>query len=241
MPSSKYGAIIGPQGSTRQALAEATGCDIQVPKQGTGGNITVTGPTKAACEVCATAIEELAKQGYCSLLNKDTTDDGVVVPTRLHGVVIGPGGSNIKAIQQKTGCKINMPDRDSDSERVTVVGPAAGVVAAIEAINQLVKDGFSSLTHENYVKDSVSVPGNSISTLIGSGGSTIKELQRRSGAKINIPSGASGNIIIVGLVGEASQVSAARAEILALLKPPEPIPVPEEWSQEATARMLNLW
>lgn len=34
-----------------------------------------------------------------------------MVPRSLFGLVIGPGGSHIKAIQAKTGAKVVMPDQ----------------------------------------------------------------------------------------------------------------------------------
>merc|ERR1711935_488731 len=99
--SKYYGLFIGPGGVTRQALSDATGCDIQVPKIGEFGPIVVKG-SKQACEVCVKALEELVEKGYSTLLDKDATDEGVVVPADKYGVIIGPLGATIKAVQTKT-------------------------------------------------------------------------------------------------------------------------------------------
>lgn len=84
------------------------------------------------------------------------------VEAKKHGVVIGPGGQNIKRIQTKTNTKIVMPDKKTDSDKVSslvsilqfhpligpgfqimIVGAKADIKVAKDAIKQLVEEGYA--------------------------------------------------------------------------------------------------
>merc|ERR1719247_3001278 len=70
----------------------------------------------------------------------------VHVPEKRIGIVIGPGGSKIKMIQEKTGAKI-----DTEGEMFTISGPSQGV-------KDLVSKGYTQLAFEDFAENSVMVP-----------------------------------------------------------------------------------
>lgn len=229
-----YGLIIGPAAATLTKLMEGTTTTIDVPKKGLARqHITIAG-NPANCEAAKQAIIQLTTKGYSDVTHAGTVDEGIEVPSRALGAVIGPGGANIKAIQAKTGTRINVPDRGADSNRVSIVGDADGVEAAQIAIKQLIDEGYSTLTHENYVKSVLEIPGECVRALIGTRGETIRDLQKSTTTRIKVPSDDTSAFVSVIIVGEADNVSEARTKITALLKPPEPIPTPPEWQQENT-------
>jgi hypothetical protein len=63
-------------------------------------------------------------------------------------------------------------------------GDKASCQRAKEAIQSLVSDGFSAITHPSWVKQSVDVAFDSLSLVIGPRGQTIKSIQGDTGARI---------------------------------------------------------
>jgi hypothetical protein len=63
----------------------------------------------------------------------------VAYPGNLFHRLIGPKGATIKALQEESGCRVNLPqDRNIlGASAVTVVGPSAGVVKAEASIGAL--------------------------------------------------------------------------------------------------------
>lgn len=57
-----------------------------------------------------------------------------------YGLVIGPGGSQIKAIRAETGCNITIPKDKTKSEAIEIVGTEEGTEAAKDIILDIVKN-----------------------------------------------------------------------------------------------------
>ena len=91
-------------------------------------------------------------RGYCSLTHASTTEQSIAIPDKKRGVVIGAKGINLRTIQDKCNVKVNIPEKGSDTDDVTVVGDAKDVTEALAALTQLMEQGFSEITHANYVK-----------------------------------------------------------------------------------------
>jgi transcription antitermination factor NusA-like protein len=236
-----FGTIIGRGGETMKTIEAATETNIELPKEGgMRTEILIEGKTQEGVAAAKKAIKQLVAKGYSDLTDPEKTDASVAVPDKKRAVLIGPGGRNIKMIQEKTGVRINMPDKGSDDE-VTLVGDANSVKVAIAAIKQLITHGYSDLTHENYVKTEIEVRRDMLRTLIGQGGSTIRGLQDSTNVRINVPSDASDEVVFVSLLVEPDAVADCRAQIAQLLVPPEPVPVPEEWQQAASLQHLDQW
>jgi len=71
------------------------------------------------------------------------------IPKNKHGIILGSGGSNIRDLEQKTGCNIIIPGRDEKTSNVTLEGTSSKLQHLKELIEDLVGDvKVSSSTHE---------------------------------------------------------------------------------------------
>ena len=133
----------------------------------------------------------------------------------------------------QTSTRINLPEKDSGSHKVVIVGKKEDVRSARLAIKELIADGFSPLTHADFVKREVSFPKDKLHVLIGPKGQTIKSIQGNSKAKVNIPDRGSAPAgetdVKVSIVGTPDAVAQAEKEISRLLIP---VQVVEEEPEE---------
>jgi len=193
----------------------------------------------------------LISKGYSTITHPGWVHDDIVVDEKNFGLIIGPSGQFIKAIQTKTNTRINLPDKDSSNRRVVIVGKKEDVRSARLAIKELIADGYSVLTHENFIKKEVAFPKDKLHILIGTKGQTIKSIQGNSKARIKIPerdsSSAPGQHAMIAVIGTPEQVAQAEKEIGRLLIPvqlveeePEEEYVNGTWS-EAGPTEDELW
>jgi len=214
VPYQKYGLIIGPKGATLIKLQEATGTRIDVPKSEGGSGkdtVTITGP-KEGCVRCKNAIKSLVKEGFSSITDPGKTSASISVEPRFLGIVIGPNGSNIKKIQDSLEVRVNTPDRNSDSNKVTISGEKDAVFKAKEAIKSLMDNGFCAITHPGVVKDYMNFPQSEYHLLIGPGGQTIKSIKGDTNVKIDIPD-PNEEEDRVTLIGKPADIARAKVQI----------------------------
>lgn len=217
VPYQKYGLIIGPKGATLIKLQEATGTRIDVPKsdEGSGKPVIVTGP-KEGCDRCKRAIKSLVKEGFSAITDPGKVSANITVMPQVMGIVIGPGGSNIKKIQEFLDVRVNTPDRGSESNKVTISGEKDAVFKAKAAIQSLVDDGFCGITHPGVVKDYLNFPQSEYHLLIGPGGQTIKSIKGDTGVSIDIPDPNEVEDRVV-LIGTPANIARAKQQIGRLL------------------------
>jgi len=218
VPYKKYGLIIGPKGVTLMKLQEATGTRIDVPKSEGGSGkdtVTITGP-KEGCDRCKRAIKSLVKEGFSAITDPGKTSTSITVEPRALGIVIGPGGINIKKIQDSLDVRVNTPERGSESSKVTISGQKDAVFRAKEAIRSLCDDGFSAITHPGVVKDYVNFPLSEMHLLIGPGGQTIKSIKGDTKVEITTPSPDEEEDRVI-LIGIPTDIARAKVQINRLL------------------------
>ena len=241
IPFKHHAQLIGSKGATLQQLQSGSGCKIDMPKKDSGSTkVQLTGSAEAV-QAARGAIDSLISKGYSTLTHPGFVHDDVTVEERQLGLIIGPSGAYIKAIQSKTATRISLPDKEADgagagsggSKKVVIVGKKEDVRSARLAIRELLADGFSPLTHDGFVKREVSFPKDRLHQLIGSKGQTIKSIQGNSKARINIPdrsAGAGGEQDVkVSVIGTPEAVAQAEKEIARLLIP---VQVVEEEAEE---------
>jgi len=124
------------------------------------------------------------------------------------GAIYGKGGSTIRAIQDKTGAFINVDDKEG---KVQISGVPAGVQEALKMVQQAMEDGC--LLEEGEVKDSIIVPKNAGPTVIGRGGSNIKQLEKTHSVKVRI----SNQTCL--MIGTAQAVARCKAEVNETIQP----------------------
>ena len=152
----------------------------------------------------------------------------VMVPDRTVGLIIGRGGETIRDLQERSGCHVNIvgENKSVDGHRpVNLIGSAASQRIAKDLIFEIVESDAKGISIKELrarnddphskVNDSIQVPGEAVGMIIGKGGETIREMQDRTGCKINV-SPATGRDIEreIGLIGTRNAIDAAKRAIL---------------------------
>ncbi|KNA15058.1 hypothetical protein SOVF_101630 [Spinacia oleracea] len=126
----------------------------------------------------------------------------IVIPNAKVGVIIGRGGEMIKTLQLESGAKIQITrDAESDPSSLTrdveLMGTQEQISRAEQRINEVIAetDATSSTPSgnrgppppqaggEQFV---MKVPNDKVALVIGKGGETIKTMQSKSGARIQV-------------------------------------------------------
>lgn len=126
----------------------------------------------------------------------------IVIPNAKVGVIIGRGGEMIKTLQQESGARIQITrDADADPSSLTrdveLMGTQEQISRAEHRINEVIAetDATSSAPSgnrgppppqaggEQFV---MKVPNDKVALVIGKGGETIKTMQSKSGARIQV-------------------------------------------------------
>ncbi|KAG7552600.1 K Homology domain type 1 [Arabidopsis thaliana x Arabidopsis arenosa] len=157
-----------------------------------------------------------------------STTRTIDVPSSKVGVLIGKGGETIRYLQFNSGAKIQIL-RDSEADPNSALRPVEiiGTVACIENAEKLISaviaeaeaGGSPALvarghpsTHAIGIPEQIEikVPNDKVGLIIGRGGETIKNMQTRSGARIQlIPQHAEGD----GLKERTVRISGDKMQI----------------------------
>merc|ERR1719401_3118048 len=109
-----------------------------------GVSQSVSAPINAAATAAAVAEKEKEPE------KSNSSTVTVKVPEAKIGIVIGPKGSKIKLIQEKTGARI-----DTSGDVFTITGPPAGVREAEAAVKELVDKGYTALEYDDFQENFV--------------------------------------------------------------------------------------
>ncbi|KAI8057920.1 hypothetical protein BDF22DRAFT_739320 [Syncephalis plumigaleata] len=106
------------------------------------------------------------------------------------GVIIGRNGANVHTIRSKTNARINLTDNfPGCTERVaTVVGPIDTVASAFELMALMlagVEGNNITQSEPSSVTMRLLIPNSQMGSIIGKGGSKIKEIQNASSIRLN--------------------------------------------------------
>lgn len=109
------------------------------------------------------------------------------------GSIIGKKGDNIKKFREESGAKINISDGSCPERIVTVTGSTEAILKAFSLIAKKFEEDLQNNTGvTNVPKPPVTlrliVPASQCGSLIGKGGSKIKEIREVTGASIQVAS-----------------------------------------------------
>ncbi|KAM7274950.1 hypothetical protein ACFE04_016816 [Oxalis oulophora] len=123
------------------------------------------------------------------------------IPNNRVGVIIGKGGETIKYLQLQSGAKIQVT-RDMDAEpgsnnrAVELMGTSDQIAKAEQLITDVLAEADAGgsgnaprrLTTGQPGSDhfSMKIPNNKVGLVIGKGGETIKNIQARTGARVQV-------------------------------------------------------
>eukprot|EP00897_Mesotaenium_endlicherianum_P004129 jgi/Mesen1/3744/ME000204S03008 len=153
----------------------------------------------------------------------------IEVPNSKVGLVIGKSGETIKYLQQQSGARIQVT-RDADTDPhaphrpIELMGTPDQISRAEQLIQEVIAEaqagGSGALVARGFGglgppgdQLQIRVPNNKVGLIIGRGGETIKNLQNRSGARIQVQSdkdtepGATERVVT--LIGSKRQTEAA--------------------------------
>ncbi|XP_016455305.1 uncharacterized protein LOC107779386 isoform X2 [Nicotiana tabacum] len=163
------------------------------------------------------------------------------VPNNKVGVLIGKSGDTIRYLQYNSGAKIQiMRDADTDPHAATRPVELIGTLENINKAEKLIKDviaeadaggspalvarGFGTVQAVVGEQIEIQVPNEKVGLIIGKGGETIKSLQTRSGARIQLvplPSdGKESKERTVRVTGDKKQIDMAREMIKEVMSQP---------------------
>jgi len=137
VPKRSHFNLIGRGGSNVKGLQEDFNVKVNIPrKEDNSSQITVTGQESdiLACK------EELEHQLGYSIGEQEFGQMVLEVPKNKHGIILGSGGSNIRELEQKTGCNIIIPGREEKTSNVTLEGTPENLNHLRELIEDLVGD-----------------------------------------------------------------------------------------------------
>ncbi|XP_055812127.1 uncharacterized protein LOC129882032 [Solanum dulcamara] len=154
----------------------------------------------------------------------------IEIPNGRVGVIIGKGGETIKYLQLQSGAKIQVTrdmdaDPNSPNRAVELMGTPDQIAKAEQLITEVLSEadsGGSGLVsrrlpgHQSGGEQfSLKVPNNKVGLVIGKGGETIKNMQARTGARIQViplhlPPGDTSQERTVQIDGSSEQIEAAK-------------------------------
>ncbi|XP_049355513.1 uncharacterized protein LOC125820134 [Solanum verrucosum] len=154
----------------------------------------------------------------------------IEIPNGRVGVIIGKGGETIKYLQLQSGAKIQVTrdmdaDPNSTNRAVELMGTPDQIAKAEQLITEVLSEadsGGSGLVSRRLPGQqsggeqfSLKVPNNKVGLVIGKGGETIKSMQARTGARIQViplhlPPGDTSQERTVQIDGSSEQIEAAK-------------------------------
>ncbi|XP_038700675.1 far upstream element-binding protein 1 isoform X2 [Tripterygium wilfordii] len=157
------------------------------------------------------------------------TSKKIDIPNGRVGVIIGKAGDTIKYLQLQSGAKIQVTrDMDADPNSpyrtVELMGTPEQIAKAEQLINDVLAEadagGSGTISRrisgqsgsEHFV---MKVPNNKVGLVIGKGGDTIKSMQTRTGARIQViplhlPPGDTSTERTLHIEGTSEQIEAAK-------------------------------
>ncbi|KAI6656588.1 Far upstream element-binding protein 1-like [Oopsacas minuta] len=207
IPAGKVGLVIGKGGEMIKSLQEQASCKMQMIQDG-GYQGAPEKPLRLQgnhynIEKGKQLVRELLDQkdaearGLTGDFSGPTQTLEIQVPRDLVGVIIGRQGETIRQIQTQSGARLQFQnDSNATSHRIaTLTGPPdavqKGQLMVSDVMNEVIqKQGKGGPTPNpqgpGVMTVSVAVPAGKCGLVIGKGGEKIRELQRQSGAHIEI-------------------------------------------------------
>jgi len=207
--------IIGRGGEQLHKIVNETQCKLQIApdRGGLPERIVTLAGTKGAIERDKRAIDEVLRRtpGYGGGGGGGDFQSGQQVfemrlPGNKCGLVIGKGGETIKRLSEQYGVKLVVVQETNavqgSDKPLRITGDPDKVAQAREAVNGLIglkDDGRGGGSTNEYGSNRsysgsrsgqsevlIKVPGDKAGIVIGKGGESIKEINRRSGAHVEI-------------------------------------------------------
>lgn len=178
-PPEHVNKLIGKGGSNLTKIREEFGVKVDVDEAGNG---VVKGIKKNADEA-KTRILNLGRR------LADEVNMRLSIPNEFHATLIGTGGKFVKRLEDKYEVHIKFPrNNDSDDSKdkpskdeVVVRGPSRGAAKAKEELLELLQ-----YEQDHSHSQTISVPANSLSRIIGKQGELINDIKDTTNTRIDV-------------------------------------------------------
>ena len=162
-------------------------------------------------------------------INPDGTESvEILVPNERVGLIIGRGGCTIKAIQQRTGTSVTIPQTPDpnhpEMRLITIRGTMEAKEAARFEIQSMVNEepgqrqSFGMASGQTIY---MQVPNDRVGVIIGKRGETIKGIQDRHAVRIQIPQvpdpGSNPPVRTISIQGPPQNLAGAKEEVDAVI------------------------
>ena len=229
----KVGRIIGKRGVTINEIKQNSGAKIDVTddmeKQ---QKVVYISGKDAQIQKAKSLIDELLRSSPSTVIieNKSAPEETITfkIPEDRCGLVIGVRGAKIREIQDRTNVKVKIGSKDSASggmTEVTLRGDKEGCRRAKEIVDELIDYSEYDDEDEPAYSETIKIPVNKIRAVIGQGGVRVRDIEDRSGAKIDVGrrNSAVDGKVDVKLSGCKESCSSASAEIRKILQEDEDV------------------
>ncbi|KAI6187689.1 Poly(RC)-binding protein 3 [Aphelenchoides besseyi] len=148
----------------------------------------------AAKTPCSTAVLDEANSIPASSSSPQVS---VILTVRLLmqgkevGSIIGKRGDHIKQIRDKSGAKINISDGSCPERIVSITGNLSTINTAFQMISQKFEEDMQALPNSvprPPITMRLIIPATQCGSIIGKGGTKIKEIREKTGASIQVAS-----------------------------------------------------
>ncbi|XP_052832875.1 vigilin [Octopus bimaculoides] len=200
--------IIGKGGATIKKIRDETDTRIELPHENMNSDMIIITGKKANVELAKKKIEAIQKD----LANiKEIT---VEIPSKFHNSIIGAKGRLIRAILDDcSGVHIRFPPEGSACDKVVIRGPPEDAENACKQLRELTSEKqLSSYTATIRAKPAYH------KFLIGTGGSKIKKVREKTGARVIFPNEHDSDPELISVIGKKEAVEQAKEELENLIK-----------------------
>jgi len=200
--------IIGKGGQTIKGIRQDTSTRIDLPESGNDSDvITITGK-KENVEKAQKKIAQIQSE----MANVVSVD--VIIPSKIHNMMIGAGGKLIQSISDDCGgVAIKFPAPDAHSDKVTIRGPKEDVEKAKNMLMEL-----SNERQLNSISATIRAKPEHHKFLIGRNGVNIQSVRDKTGARIIFPSEKDEDREIITILGTKESVAFAKTELESRIK-----------------------
>merc|ERR1719446_1867605 len=155
----------------------------QVMAQSKAGAKAKAAPVASVAVVSAAAVADKGKEPAAAAVVDTSVTATVKIPDNKIGWVIGPKGTTIAMIKEKTGVKTV----DTSGGVCTIIGEREAVGLAEHAVKELIEKGFTSLAFENFQEHGVMVHPCHFPNIIGEKGCIIQAIKKEAKCEVGIP------------------------------------------------------
>lgn len=157
---------------------------------------------KGTQEAVVTALQMVSKV----LIENGNQEVMPIKDSRTVGAILGRQGANIRKIESDSKASLHLDDAEDGSKRLVIEGTAEQIAKARAMVTDILEGGpIKPTPGEGEVVEEIECPASAVGSIIGKGGSEIKSIQEKTGARLDVPRGSP----VAWIVGTKKAVAAA--------------------------------